>query len=375
MQPYVALALASIIKHGHRVRIATHPTFRDFVIGANARLLAYPDPYGLPGQTLAGKLEFYDAGGDPKSLMEYMVKSEIKIEVLDSCPDPRLWPGIGTLASGDIGRKKKMTAEMLEGFYESTYAPDTITGKPFAADAIISNPPVYAHFHIAEALGIPLHMTFSETPPSSTGSALTFSYALDRIIGLPPSLDRRQSARSRQVRGKLPWLRPGGQSVSQRTSLDPGQADATSMWHGLGGVINQFRKRCLLLGHIHQRIAPSVLDQLKVPWTYCWSPDLLPKPDDWRSNIDISGFYFLDDDATYDPPRELADFLADGPAPIYIGFGSIPIPKPKVMIRESSALAVLIRRRVAVRCSGESGYLGNHQCRLGWPRHRCRSPC
>jgi hypothetical protein len=31
----------------------------------------------------------------------------------------------------------------------------------FVADAIIANPPSFAHVHIAEKLGIPLHMMFT----------------------------------------------------------------------------------------------------------------------------------------------------------------------------------------------------------------------
>jgi sterol 3beta-glucosyltransferase len=64
---------------------------------------------------------------------------------------------------GDVGRKRRMTSEMLGGFYRSTYSPDSISGRPFAADAVISNPPAFAHFHVAEALGIPLHMSFSKS--------------------------------------------------------------------------------------------------------------------------------------------------------------------------------------------------------------------
>lgn len=56
-----------------------------------------------------------------------------------------------------------MTADMLRGFYRSTFCPDIQSGREFAADAIISNPPAFAHIHVAEALGIPLHMSFSES--------------------------------------------------------------------------------------------------------------------------------------------------------------------------------------------------------------------
>ena len=53
---------------------------------------------------------------------------------------------------------------MLERCWRSCYEPDDATegSLSFAADAIISNPPTFAHIHCAEALGIPLHLSFSE---------------------------------------------------------------------------------------------------------------------------------------------------------------------------------------------------------------------
>ena len=33
--------------------------------------------------------------------------------------------------------------------------------QPFVADAIIANPPSFAHIHCAEKLGIPLHLMFT----------------------------------------------------------------------------------------------------------------------------------------------------------------------------------------------------------------------
>src|SRR5690606_33997419 len=41
------------------------------------------------------------------------------------------------------------------------------------------------------------------------------------------------------------------------------------------------------------------------------------------------GYWFLDE-PDWEPPRELADFLAAGPAPVYIGFGSM-VPKDAEM--------------------------------------------
>jgi len=52
-------------------------------------------------------------------------------------------------------------AQILDGCWRSCYEPDDESGNTFAADAIISNPPAFAHIHCAEALGIPLHLSFS----------------------------------------------------------------------------------------------------------------------------------------------------------------------------------------------------------------------
>jgi hypothetical protein len=52
IQPFVALGLA-LARAGHRIRIATHGTFKEFV-----------ETHGL---------EFFNIGGDPKRLMAYMI--------------------------------------------------------------------------------------------------------------------------------------------------------------------------------------------------------------------------------------------------------------------------------------------------------------
>jgi len=58
------------------------------------------------------------------------------------------------------------------------------------------------------------------------------------------------------------------------------------------------------------------------------SPALIPKPNDWGNHIDIAGFYFLNLASSYTPDPELAAFLAAGPPPVYIGFGSIVVDDP-----------------------------------------------
>lgn len=155
VQPFVALGIVLKETYGHRVRLATHPTFRGFV-----------EENGL---------EFFSIGGDPAELMAFMVKN------------PGLMPGIESLRAGDVGKRRKGMYEIVQGCWRSCIetgdgtgmrvSDDNLNGRfspdsgvsvdggssvmPFIADAIIANPPSFAHVHCAEKLGIPLHLMFT----------------------------------------------------------------------------------------------------------------------------------------------------------------------------------------------------------------------
>jgi len=101
----------------------------------------------------------------------------------------------------------------------------------------------------------------------------------------------------------------------------------------LRDLINEFRKDTLGLSTLHTRQAVRLMIDERVPYTYCWSPSLVSKPDDWPSYIDISGFFFLDLATNYKPPEELTRFLQAGDPPIYIGFGSITGHDPRRLLK------------------------------------------
>ncbi len=137
VQPFVALGIELKTKYNHRVRLATHGTFKKFV-----------EENGL---------EFFNIGGDPAELMAFMVKN------------PGLIPGMDSLKAGDVGKRRKGMAEILQGCWKSCADADEAGEgeegaprvKPFIANAIIANPPSFAHIHCAEKLGIPLHLMFT----------------------------------------------------------------------------------------------------------------------------------------------------------------------------------------------------------------------
>ncbi|XP_057784507.1 sterol 3-beta-glucosyltransferase UGT80A2-like isoform X2 [Salvia miltiorrhiza] len=140
VQPFVAIG-KRLQADGHRVRLATHSNFKDFV--------------------LTSGLEFYPLGGDPKVLAAYMVKNK------------------GFLPSGpsEIQIQRSQIKDIIFSLHRACKAPDPDTGIPFEADAIIANPPAYGHTHVSEALDVPLHIIFTMpwTPTSE------FPHPLSRV--------------------------------------------------------------------------------------------------------------------------------------------------------------------------------------------------
>ncbi|KAJ9091283.1 hypothetical protein QFC21_007272 [Naganishia friedmannii] len=315
VQPYLAAGLELIRTYGHRVRIATHDIFELFVLEQAVHLEGKLNRQGNP---LKENLEFFGIGGDPKGLMAYMVK-------IPHNPDPGMTPGMTSLRNGDIGRKQSMINE---------------NGAAFAADAIISNPPAFAHIHTAEALGIPLIMSFTRLlsliPPGS-GKAMPWSATTEFSH---PLVEVEQS-----------------NTPSRLTNYLTFAMAATLTWQGLGRTINKFRKKQLGLDSISLASGASVLDRLKIPYLYCWDAELIPKPRDWMQNIDITGFLFLDSDPGYRPPDDLARFLdASRPSPVYIGFGSIVVDNPVALTR------ILLE---AIRLSGVRALLSAGWSKMG----------
>jgi sterol 3beta-glucosyltransferase len=83
---------------------------------------------------------------------------------------------------------------------------------------------------------------------------------------------------------------------------------------------------------------------------------LLPQPKDWPSNAHVTGFLFLPPSAREKPgqqeiPEGLEAWLAAGDTPVYMGFGSIPIPDQAKLIR---ALQGLLTQKKVIFAAGWS---------------------
>ena len=95
--------------------------------------------------------------------------------------------------------------------------------------------------------------------------------------------------------------------------------------------LNEFRQSLHLppvKGSILKKISAE-----KTPNLYALSPSLLPRPTDWDERSQVTGFIFLpaerrERNPADGIPPELIRWLEAGEKPIYIGFGSIPVPDP-----------------------------------------------
>jgi len=278
VQPF--LAFGNWLKSkGHRVRIGTHDMFRDFVV--------------------KNGLEFYPIGGDPRALMEHMLKN----------------PGIMPGSLEEIQDSRDNMREIFHGCWDAVTEPISMVTtteeeekgiqketEPWQTHAIISNPPAFAHYHVAERLGVPLHIFFT-MPWSPTKE---FPHPLANM-----SFEKRTARRN----------------LFSYYLVD------TLTWTGLGDMVNNLRTKSLGLPPVTATVGQTLMHYSHVPHTYTWSPALSPKPKDWGPHIDICGFFYLSLGCNYTPPPDLQKFLDAGDPPIYVGFGSIVMEDPAAMTR------------------------------------------
>lgn len=151
-------------------------------------------------------------------------------------------------------------------------------------------------WHVAEKLGIPLIRAYTEPP----GSA------------------------------------PGG-----------GRLMRTALWQLLRPAANTARRDVLGLPPLPRRDLAGVLDRQGVPLLYGYSPAVVPEPPrDDRARV--TGWWFLHRPRAWEPPPALTEFLAAGPPPVFVGFGS-------TADRDPAATTALVVE--ALRLAGRRGVL------------------
>ncbi|XP_022158102.1 sterol 3-beta-glucosyltransferase UGT80A2-like isoform X3 [Momordica charantia] len=280
VQPFVAIG-KRLQEYGHRVRLATHANFKDFVLSTG--------------------LEFFPLGGDAKVLADYMVKNK----------------GFFPSGPSEIHTQRNHLKDIIFSLLPACQDVDPESKIPFKADAIIANPPAYGHTQVAEALRLPLHIFFTMpwTPTSD------FPHPLAHVkhpIGYRLQEEEAETETNilsqwtlQHSTGFALWVYMESSSSSQTKSSDP-------CWQN----ILQQKQRVLWFDE-------------SVHHFKCYFPDCqcLALYWNWGPKIDVVGFCFLDLASNYEPPSSLVEWLEAGERPIYIGFGSLPVEQPQEMTR------------------------------------------
>jgi len=318
VQPYVALGKAMKAR-GHMVRIAAHECFREWI----------EQKHGL---------QFAPIAGDPKELLKMVVEnkmfsyefvkngvtnhrawvSQVLIDCWHACTleDPN-HPSLRRDSSLCLSGSRPPSLERRNSDLVGPGHAFNAMGSKFRADLIIANPPSFAGWHCAEALGVPLMMSFPM--PWSRTTEFPSPFTSLSALSSPASLN---------------WMSYG--------------AVDRLIWLGLGDLINAFRVQTLWLHPIWTLSVKGhrYVHDYRVPFLYCWSPSVLAKPKDWGPHIAVSGYLFLDDSDGKDwqPNETLIKCFGDGTKKVvFIGFGSIVVKDP-----ENLSLLVLAAARVLI---------------------------
>jgi sterol 3beta-glucosyltransferase len=207
-------------------------------------------------------------------------------------------PSSQEIMAGEVGRRMMTTGNNTPAFmYElarmvSSYAQECLTMSLQVCehtDVILCNSFALMGFHIAEALHLPC--------------AGAWIYPLNRTAQFPSM-------------GLTPFLRSG--PFNWFTYM----IDEQVIQHAFRHIFREWRQT-LNLPPLPITGFYDYLYQRNIPQIYGYSPTVVPKPADWPDRFVVSGYWFLDQAGEFKPPVELCNFLDAGPAPVYIGFGSV----------------------------------------------------
>ena len=195
--------------------------------------------------------------------------------------------GVGILRRMAAGmrlarRSGPINAQLMRQIWEAA--------KGFSPDVIVFHSKLFGAPHVAEKLGIPAMLAMLQPMIVPT--------AAFPAMGMP-SL-------------KL----PGYNKLSYTL--------VRSSFGALRKSVNRFRRDTLDLPPIRKpREVLFPQGAGTVPVLHAYSPAVLPRPKDWPSHAHVTGYWRIAETDEFVPPPELDAFLASGPPPVFVGFGSM----------------------------------------------------
>lgn len=227
-------------------------------------------------------LEFFAVEGDAQALTNEMMLAGMKGNGLNLFS---MYRGI------------MRTFGAITQSYQEAFAADVLRD----SDAILSQlPGGFYGYDLAEALGVP-YIALSVIPQEVTGA-----YPLS-LLPLQVSLG--------------PWYNRLTYSIGQQLA-----------WHPFRNSINAFRQQLGLPPASFWWGNMRRMKRERVPVIQGFSEHVIPVQPDWGDHVHTTGYWTLDESG-WEPTEALLNFLEAGEPPVFIGFGSMPVPDPGATTR------------------------------------------
>jgi UDP:flavonoid glycosyltransferase YjiC (YdhE family) len=251
------------------------------------------------------RLEFFPVEGDAQALTSELILEGVKCK------------GLSLL---HMVRGFMRTFGAITQSYHAAFAADTLRD----SDAILSQlPGGFYGYDLAEALRVP-YIALSVIPQEITGA-----YPLS-LLPLRFSLGRWYNGLTYYVGQQLAWqpFRKAINAFRHELGLPP-----ASFWWG-----NMRR-----------------MQRERVPVIQGFSEHVIPTQPEWGDHVHTMGYWTLDESG-WEPSDALVKFLEAGDPPVFIGFGSMPVPDPQ------GTTALILE---AFQRSGKRGILGAGWAKIG----------
>ena len=234
----------------------------------------------------------------PSSFEEFITEHGLQYGHMDN--------EILTLIDSDAGRNAMEESTGLFGWIK-TYAALAKKVKPmqteminnagdaaaqFGPDLVIYHPKAMAGPHIAEKYGVPRIMSVPLPIFTPTAEFPSMVFPNLNIGGWYNKMTYTLSV-------KLAWMQ-------YRSMINPWRKEKLGI-ESAGGSFNEM----------------ELANGQPTPTIYPYSEHVVPRPTDWPDNTISPGYWFLDRLDDWQPPADLQAFLDAGPAPVYVGFGSM----------------------------------------------------
>jgi len=228
------------------------------------------DPY--EGLVVGEGLEIFAIGGNPRTMVDRVMNDE-KMN--------------GKLGELDFLRKvmpviKPLLNEFVTRCWQGCQDVDAL---------VLNVLGIVVGVPIAQKRGIPLFAAYLQPmTPTREFPALSFPRVPNWLAVVRPSYDILSAE-------LLDWLR-------------------WQFYRSMGKVTHE------LLG-TPVRSPITQMQKQQTPIFYGYSASFLPRPADWPDYCHVTGYWFLNTHADWQPPADLQAFLQAGTPPVYIGFGSM----------------------------------------------------